>query len=105
MNVIEIRILNLIIGNTNIYCSRFKSDSVDFPTINLLIEGVSTEAQYIMSHWGGVLGRRCLKGSKIVYLRGSKSVYLKASKIVLGKMSSGKGSPQANLHGQVRECV
>ena len=52
MNVIEIRILNLIIGNTNIYCSRFKSDSVDFPTINLLIEGVSTEAQYIMSHWG-----------------------------------------------------
>lgn len=52
MNVIEIRILNLIIGNTNIYCSAFKSGLVDFPTINLLIEEVSTEAQYIISHWG-----------------------------------------------------
>ena len=58
MNVIEIRILNLITGSTNIYiyiyiyCSGFKSRSVDFPTINLLIEEVSTEAQHIMSHGG-----------------------------------------------------
>ena len=58
MNVIEIRILNLIAGSTNIYiyCSGFKSRSVDFPTINLLIEEVSTEAQHIMSRGGVSLG-------------------------------------------------
>ena len=68
MNVIEIRILNLITGSTNIYiyiyCSGFKSRSVDFPTINLLIEEVSTEAQHIMSRGGVSLGEGAWKGQR-----------------------------------------
>ena len=66
--------------------SGFKSNLVDFPTINLLIKGGSGEAKYIMSYRKGVLERRYLKGSESVYLRGSKSVHLRVSNGVLGLM-------------------
>lgn len=77
-----------ILIHGNLFYSVFKFGSVEFPLINLLIEGSSTEAKYIMSHPDSVIRRGCLKGR--VYLRGPKSVYLRVLKKVLEKMSSSK---------------
>lgn len=65
-----------------------KFGSVEFPIINLLIEGGSTKAKYITSHRDSVVRRGCLEVG--VYLRGLKSVCL-----------SVKESPQVNVIGQV----